>query len=164
MSQTILVEDCDAELDELFVRLAYIGQKQRRRPRKPDLRLFEEKLLGVPLQHDVTVDIPELGPLSAPYAYRNGALNLIRPEAFRVNAASAEARASDLAVKGHVLYKHSATTADPKKLIVVGGFDESIADDVKHRIAYILGEHDSRLVREEQLDEFADEVRREAHQ
>jgi len=162
--RTILVENCDAELEELYMRLAHVGARTRRRPRRPDLRrIFEEKLLGVPIQRDVTVEIPELGPMDVPYAYQNGALNLVRPEAFPLEPGSATERASDLAVKGHIIHKHSIAVGAPQKLIIVGGFDESAADEVKRRIAYVLQEHDARLVREDELDEFAEEVRREAH-
>ncbi|MFZ5890015.1 MAG: DUF3037 domain-containing protein [Myxococcota bacterium] len=165
LPRTILVENCDVELEELYLRLAHVDARTRRRPRKPDLRgVFERKLMGVPLRRDLTVEIPEIGSMEVPYAYQNGALNLIKPEAFPVDAGSAGDRASDLAVKGHLIHKHSIAIGSPQKLIVVGGFDESIADDVKRRIAYVLQEHDARLVREDELEDFAEEVRREAHQ
>ena len=164
LPRTILVENCEAELEELYMRLAHVDARTRRRPRKLDLRrIFEEKLAGVPLQHDLTVEIPELGTMEVPYAYQNGALNLIRPEAFPIDPGSAGDRASDLAVKGHLIHKHSVAAGHPQKLIVIGGFEESIEEDVKRRIAYVLQEHDARLVPEDQLDDFAEEVRREAH-
>src|SRR6187455_2612736 len=57
--RTILVDNCEAELEELYHRLVHVDARTRRRPRKPDLRrVFEEKLLGVPIQRDLTVDIP----------------------------------------------------------------------------------------------------------
>jgi len=162
--RTILVENAEADLEELFQRLVHVDPKQRRRPRKPDLRtVFEEKLLGVPLQRDLKVEVPEFGTMDVPYAYQNGALNLVRPEGFPVDPSSATDRASELAVKGHLIFKHSVDTDQPKKLIIVGGFDESIPDDVKRRIAFVLREHDARLVPEDQIDAFVDEVRREAH-
>src|SRR5260221_9191136 len=45
MPRTILVENAEAELEELFIRLAHVDARQRRRPRKPDLKkVFEDKL------------------------------------------------------------------------------------------------------------------------
>jgi hypothetical protein len=37
------------------------------------------------------------------------------------------------------------------------------AEETKRRIEYVLREHDARLVREDRIDAFVDEVRREAH-
>lgn len=162
--RVILVENAEAELEELFLRLVHVDARQRRRQPKPDLkRFFEPKLLGVPLLRDIQVDVPELGKLDVPYAYKNGALHLVRPEGFPLDRGSATDKASDLAVKGHLIYKHSANTEEPRQLIVVGGFDASIPEDVKHKIEFILSEHDTRLVREDRLDDFVEEVRREAH-
>jgi hypothetical protein len=45
----------------------------------------------------------------------------------------------------------------------VGGFDPAAPEELKRRIEFILSEHDARLVREEELDELVEEIRREAH-
>lgn len=162
--KVILVEDPRLELDELYQRLVHIEPIRRRRQQKPDLKtLFEPKLLGVPLQRDLTVEIPEFGKLEVPYAYQNGVLNLVRPEGFPIEEGSATAKANDLAVKGHLVYKHPGKQGKRQKLIVVGGFDESASEDLKRRIGYVLREHDARLVPEEEIDDFVEEVRREAH-
>jgi len=161
--RTILVEDAAAELDELFQRLVHVDPVRRRRQGKPDLKLFEQKLLGVPLLRDLHIDIPEVGTLDVPYAYKNGRLNLIRPEGFPIDETSATTKANDLAVKGHLIYKHPSESGEDRKLVIVGGFDASASDELKHRIDFVLREHDARLVQESDLDEFVDEVRRDAH-
>ncbi len=162
--RTILVENANAELEELFQRLAHVDARQRRRPPPPDLKkTFEDKLAGVALQRDLKIDVPQLGTIDVPYAYQNGVLNLVRPEGFPVNPASASEKASDLAVKGHIIFNQSKIGGAPKKLIIVGGFDPSMPEEVKSKIAYVLREHDARLVREDQIEAFVDEVRREAH-
>lgn len=162
--RVILVEDAAAELTELFQRLVHVDARHRRRQPKPDLKvLFEPKLIGRPLRRNLHVEIPEMGSLEIPYAYKNGRLNLIRPEGFPIDEKSATTRANDLAVKGHLIYKHPDENGEERKLIVVGGFDPSTPEALKHRIEFVLREHEARLVREEEIDAFAEEVRREAH-
>jgi hypothetical protein len=162
--KVILVENPRPELDELYQRLVHVEPQRRRRQPKPDLRTaFEQKLFGVPLIKDIEVEIPEYGKLEVPYAYQNGVLNLVRPEGFPIDEASATAKANDLAVKGHLIYRHPRDQGRRQKLIVVGGFDASAPEALKHRIDFVLKEHDARLVREDHIDEFVEEVRREAH-
>jgi hypothetical protein len=162
LPRVILVESESAEIGELYQRLVHVEPVRRRRRAAPDLAaVFEARLGGVPLIKDYKIDIPEYGTLKAPYAYKNGALNLIRPEAF--SESSAEDKGNDLAVKGHVLRRYSEVTGKPQRLIVVGGFDLSAPETLKRKIEFILKECDARLVREEQLDEFVEEIRREAH-
>lgn len=162
--KVILVEDPLSELDELYQRLVHMDPQRRRRQPKPDLRTaFEQKLLGVPLIKDIEVEIPEYGKLEVPYAYKNGVLNLIRPEGFPIGEASATTKANDLAVKGHLIYRHPRGQGPIQKLIVVGAFDASAPESLKRRIDFVLKEHDARLVREDHIDEFVEEVRREAH-
>jgi Protein of unknown function (DUF3037) len=162
--RVILAVDPKAELDELYQRLVHVDARHRRRQAKPDLKvLFEPKVFGSHLRRDLHVSIPEMGTLEIPYAYKNGRLNLIRPEGFPVDEKSATTRANDLAVKGHLIYKHPDENGEERKLIVVGGFDPSTPEALKRRIGYVLREHEARLVREEDIDAFAEEVRREAH-
>jgi hypothetical protein len=160
--KVIMVENATAEVDELYARLVHVDPIRRKRLAAPDLtKVFESRLTGVPLITDYKVEIPELGTWKVPYAYQNGALNLIRPEAFSANAA--EDKGNDLAVKGHIIRRHSDPTGKQQRLIVVGGFDPAAPESLKRRIEFILEECDTRLVREERLDEFVEEIRREAH-
>jgi hypothetical protein len=162
--RTIVVEDPQADLAELYQRLVHVDARHRRRQPKPDLnKVFDVKLSGVPLRRDLEVEVPKLGKLDIPYAYKNGRLNLIRPEGFPIDEGSAETKANDLAVKAHLLYTHPSAAGEEQKLIVVGGFDASASEELKQKIEFVLKQHDSRLVREEQLEQFADEVAREAH-
>ncbi len=161
--RVMLVVDPTAELEELYRRLVHVDARHRRRSVKPDLKvLFEPKVLDRPLRRNLQVSIPEMGTLDIPYAYKNGRLNLIRPEGFPLEEKAAKARANDLAVKGHLIYKHPENGED-RKLIIVGGFDPATPEALKHRIEYVLREHEARLVREDQIDAFAEEVRRDAH-
>ncbi len=160
--RVILVEDAVAETEELYRRFVHVDPVRRKRLQAPNLAaIFETRLTDVPLIKDFRVEIPEYGSLKVPYAYQNGALNLIRPEAF--SESSAEEKGNDLAVKGHIIRKRSDAAGSPQRLIVVGGFDPAAPEELKRRIEFILREHDARLVREEWLDEFVEEIRRDAH-
>jgi hypothetical protein len=162
--RVILVKDPTAELNELFQRLVYVEPRQRRRSAKVDLKsVFETKLVGVPLQRNLTVSIPEFGNFEIPYAYRNGRLNLIKPEGFPVDQHNAEDRANELAVTGHLLAKHPDEAGVERRLVVVGSFEASTSDALKHRIEFVLKEHEARFVPVDQIDSFVDEIRRDAH-
>lgn len=163
--RVILVENAQAELEELFQRLAHVGAKHRRRAHKPNLKeLFELPLMGVPLRRNLQVEIPELGKLDIPYAYKNGQLNLIRPEGFPVDEQAATSKASELAVKGHLIHRDPDEESGlHRQLIVVGGFDPTTSEALRRRVEFILGEHDGRLVQEDRINDFVDEVRRDAH-
>jgi hypothetical protein len=162
--RVILVEDPRAEIEDLYTRLVHVDAIQRNRVRQPDLKtLFEPKLKGVPLRKNVKVTVPVFGELTMPYAYQNGRLNLIRAEAFPHDEKSATSKATDLAVKGHLLHAHPEAPGMERQLIVVGGFDGSATDAFKGKMSLLLREHDARLVLEEQLDAFVEEVRRDAH-
>lgn len=163
--RVILVENAQAELEELFQRLAHVDAKHRRRTPKPDLgTLFEPKVLGIPMLRDIEVNIPELGTMDIPYAYKNGQLNLIRPEGFPVDEQAATTKANDLAVKGHLIHRYpDPKTGQAQQLIVIGGFDSDTTGAMKRKIAFLMEEHDARLVPEDQIDAFVEQVRREAH-
>ena len=139
--KVMLVENATAELEELFNRLVQVPPQIRRHQPKPNLKaVFEEKL----------------------YGYRNGVLNLVRPEGFPIDEKAATTKADELAVKGHLIHKLRDNTGKGQKLVVVGGFDASAPEALKRRIDYVLSEHDTRLIREERIAEFVEEVRREA--
>ncbi len=162
--RVILVEEPRAELEELYMRLVHVEGVRRTRVRRPDLKtLFEPKLKGVPLKKNVDVTIPFFGKMVIPYAYQNGVQNLIKAEAFPLDEKSATAKATELAATGHLLHRHSEVPGRERMLIVVGGFDASVSDDLKEKVSLLLKEHEARLVPEDELDAFVEEVRREAH-
>ncbi len=162
--RTLLAVAPEAELAELFQRLVFVDPRSRRRQAKPDLKTrFEAKLEGVELRRDVRVEVPNFGPMEVPYAFKNGVLNLVQPEGFSVDEGPAMTKAAQLAVRGRLIHRHPEAAGEPSRLIVVGGFDESASEQLKSRIASVLEEHDSRLVREDELDQLVAEVRRDAH-
>lgn len=159
----ILVEAPGEELVELYQRLVHVEPKHQRRDYRPNLRnIFEPSLMGVPLRKNIAVDIPELGKqMRVPYAYKNGSLNLVRAEGFPQDPTN---KINDLAVRGHLISKHKDADGTPMKLIVIGGFDPSVQESEKQRAEVVLWNHDTRLVQEQDVPEFVEEVRREAHE
>lgn len=162
--RVILVEEPQAEIDDLYTRLVHVDGVHRSRVRRPDLKtLFEPRLRGVPIRKNVEVNVPVFGKMVMPYAYQNGRLNLVKAEAFPHDEKAATMKATELAATGRLLYVHPEPSGKDRRLIVVGGFDGAASHDMKEKVSVLLREHDARLVLEEELDAFVAEVRRDAH-
>lgn len=163
-ARVILVDDPKAEVEELYTRLVHVDGVHRSRVRRPDLKtLFERKLKGVPLQKDVEVTVPVLGKIHIPYAYQNGKLNLVKAEAFPQDEKAATVKATELGATGRLIHANPEGPGKERRLIIVGGFDPGASEEVKQKVGLLLDELDARLVPEEQLDLFVEEVRRDAH-
>jgi Protein of unknown function (DUF3037) len=159
--RVLFTEDPKADLADMFQRLVHVDGHKRQRTAKPNLdEIFASKLIGVPLQKDVTLEVPGIGEVIVPYAYQNGVLNLITSEGF---AGSAEARirkVNELAVRGRLIHN---VKSKEHKLAVVAAFADDTTEEERQNAAFIFESHDSRLVRKEGADAFVDEVRRTAH-
>ncbi|HEY6728162.1 MAG TPA: DUF3037 domain-containing protein [Polyangiaceae bacterium] len=159
--KAILAESPQDDLEELYMSLVYVKPKHQRHDYKPKLRdIFEPSLTGVPLKKNIRIDVPDIGPLRIAYAYKNGLLNLVHPEGFPKDP---NAKVNDLAVKGNLIAKHPNHDGERMKLIVVGGFDPEVTTDDRTRASNILREHNTRLVLEEEVPAFIEEVKKEAH-
>ena len=123
-----LVEDGAAELDDLYQKVVHVEAKpHRRRQRKPNLKvLFEPKVGDLPqLRRDLHVEVPQMGTLNVPYAYKNGRLNLSHPEGFPVEEKAANNKANDLTAStsssGNRMLDSSerkTSTPSPRKSVV----------------------------------------------
>jgi hypothetical protein len=111
------------------------------------------------------VRVPVIGrEFRAPYSYRNGVLNLVKPQEFPANEASATATAMKLAVEGDLLWKHGQDTGERAKLIVVPAFAPSRdVSDLPHRILRLFENYEIRTVALDGIESFAEEVRQTAH-
>ena len=98
--------------------------------------------------------------LTAPYAWLNGHVNLVKP--LHVNS-KALSQAMDLALEGDLLHRHAAEMAEPAELVVAVGraaaSDEEIAEVVKR----LLGDYGVPVYDESRLDELERKVAQEAH-
>ena len=149
--------------DRLFAELVKQPEASRReRVRAPDLdESLAPLLIGVPFERNLKVKIPVLDrEVSAPIAYRNGALNYVRSMGFSSLADTALHSAERFGVEGLLLRKHALDDGTPQRLVVVAAYGD---DGVRPKIEGMLGECGVDCVGEEHVDELADKIRREAH-
>lgn len=100
--------------------------------------------------------------LEIPYAYKNGAVNLIKPHVFSATR-RAETQAATLAINGDLIQRHSID-GEQQKLIVVSTQEAAEqAREIDEHIVPLFKEYDVRLIRPVDADAFAIEVERTAH-
>ncbi len=148
--------DPEADLERLFNSLVGGRQYRQREPLLPELdRALRSPELRRRVLLNEPVDLPVLGRrITVPYAWRNGTLNLIRPERFTETQQAALNRAERLVLEGHLLQRH----ARDKRMIVVARFSPSLNGSAK-RICGLFNEYQVRLVPEAQIPKLVQEVR-----
>ena len=96
--------------------------------------------------------------LDIPYAYRNGVLNLVKPQLFSAGKTS-ENRAFQLAAEGELLQKHPDD--GERRLIVVAGLGST--PDAQNYAARLLSDFSVKFVSLEDADAFSEQVERDVH-
>lgn len=139
----------------------------RSKPVAHELRLaLVARGLESKLRTDVTVRVPALNSdLKAPYAYKNGRLNLIEPANFAVPSGDRTMEvASWLAIAGQSITASSKASPEEKHLIVIGRLNSERSED-GHRIAELLHSHevDFYPMSEDGFDALARRIEAEAH-
>jgi hypothetical protein len=128
------------ELNEVFYRLQL------------DNRIWHPGVIPVPVYRRK---------LEIPYAYRNGAVNLMKPHVFPANK-RAESQAAELAINGDLIQRH--LTNEPHKLIVISTQETpEQAREINEHVEPLFREYKVRLVRSHDVADFAAEVERSAH-
>ncbi|MHB1036394.1 MAG: DUF3037 domain-containing protein [Pirellulales bacterium] len=163
----IKVVDPAEEILGLFEEL--VGGRPARQSEQPTVRALEDLFRRLheanraSLRLDVT--IPIVGRhLRVPYAYRNGALNLVKPQLFHEPENQAIDSAMRLAIEGDLLQKHRLDSEEATRLIVVSSFNrDSHGQEMKDRVTHILRAYEVRNVTEDQVPAFVAQVEREAH-
>ncbi len=163
----IKVFNPEADLDALFKEL--VGGRVKKEVHVPEIpqldQAFRSSSFVNRVQFDQQVEIPVLGrEIHVPYAYRNGALNLIKPQQFPKTEGNVKETAMRLAIEGDLLSRHAAEDGTKRKLIVVSVTAQSGDGEREDWIRRILKEYHTRLVVPSQLEEFVQEVNREAHE
>jgi hypothetical protein len=162
----VKVEDPETDLDALFQEL--VGGRSRHRREEPEIPALDQAFRRPALQARVVfnplVVVPVVGrALKVPYAFRNGVLNLVKPQRFVSEDKRATGTAMQLAIEGDLLYTHSEA-GEQRKLIVVSAFpDAESVRDLRARVDNVLGKYNVRVVHEDQIEEFAAEVEHETH-
>jgi hypothetical protein len=155
------------ELDDLFRELVGNERRQRRsKPVVPELEAVFQRLLqeGRAVM-DYSAKVPVVGKtVRVPYAYRNGAVNLVKPEKFSDVESVATDTAMKLAIEGDLLQRYGKDQEGEKKLIVVPTFGgEKPNPDVENRVVRVLKEYQVKTVVPADLLQFVAEVEKEAH-
>jgi hypothetical protein len=95
--------------------------------------------------------------LEIPYAYRNGAVNFVKPHVFPANK-HAETQAASLAVNGDLINRHPVD-GENCQLIVVSTYETSDQrKEITEHVEPLFQEYGVRLIRPESVDAFAKEV------
>jgi hypothetical protein len=97
----------------------------------------------------------------APYAYQNGAYNLIEPVRLNGDASNALAQASESAVKGQWLRQHSKNSGQLKQLVVVGDFS-STDNSFRSAVSQMMKEHSVRLYDLAEVGPLVEDIRKNA--
>lgn len=163
----VTVEDAAATLDELFTdameETTTGATRQRRRPIVPEAisRAFEALRARNDLIEPGNVLVPGLkSTLRVPYAFRNGKLNLVKPENLD-DAESAEKKLGLLGFKGRLLFTHPE--GDQQRQLVILSAGRSPDAEAEQRYKDTLRSCDVRFVPAAEADAFAEEVERTAH-
>lgn len=158
---------------------------------RPDLdRLFDELVGGRPRPaHGATEPIPELEALlqapslagriwsgelvkvpvlgttlRADYAYRNGAVNLIKPKRFSEDESGAKRAAAQLALEGDLLRKHAAELDEEYRLIVVSaGQPAAGRSRSEQAIAPLFAEYGVPFFPRSEVPQLVERIESEAH-
>jgi hypothetical protein len=162
----VKVEDAQSELDRLFHEL--VGGRvaaDRARQRLPELeRELRPLIEDGRVQRNSRVTVPVLGTtIKAAYVYRNGIVNLIKPQAFPADDEGIKRRAGQLAIQGDLLWKHP-TEGEQHRLVVVSASPLERAGETDEKaVMPLFAEYNVKFVPRSEVASFAQEVRRSAH-
>lgn len=156
--------DPQTDLQSLFVELVG-GRILQPRPRLgfPELEIaFHRPELAGKIEFEKEVEIPTLRNIvTVPYAYTNGALNLIRTCGFAGSREDAFKRAEIIALQGHLFRKHSQSKPIKMELVVVSRFAPTL-EDVRPQIASLFDDVEVKHFPDSRLDELIAKVQTEA--
>ncbi len=167
--RSVRVENPESDLAELFSELVGEEAKPGIEPSvSPTLPVLDETFRRLLPSERVQIDPPAFEvpvyeqKITAKYTYQNGALNLVKPEAFPTDESKAARRALLLAAEGDLIVRHCKEPGEEARLIVVSAnAGDEAADRIEVRVARLFGEYKVRFVRRSEVDGFAREVERD---
>jgi hypothetical protein len=163
----VKVFDPCADIERLFGEL--VGGTPRRKRSKPVIpeldSLFRRLEQEGRARGEWEIVVPKLGrPITVPYAYRNGAWNLVKPYAFSSQEDPALRSAERLAIEGDLLARFGADEGGAKQLVVVTSFGpEAVSARLESRVRDVLNLYHVKTVTEGEIQQFAAQVDHEAH-
>jgi hypothetical protein len=167
------VVDPEADLEALYNELVGGEPQKRERRGEPEVKTRLDEIFQRPSLKDRIVVKPQVTVpvldrrFPVPYAYQNGAFNLVRPEVFVSDENNALGKAEKLMAEAAMIQRHTERTDNPQRVIVIPEvLDADPAKDttgLEAKIEALFREFAIRVVKPEELDAFAQEVEREAH-
>lgn len=159
-------ENPEKELNDLYKELIGERSVSKRKVLFPELDSKFRTQLSDRLRFDQNIPIPGYNrTIEIPYAYQNGRYNLIYPHEFGILGLDTGFR---LVTEGQLINKKRIQidgNPTEAKLIILPKIDEkvSVPADMRSSLKGLFDEFQIRSVWEEQLDEFAGEVEKQAH-
>ncbi len=113
---------------------------------------------------DLKVEIPVAGiSVAVPYAYRNGAVNYVKPHHFPSAEVPAVNAAMRLAMEGDLLQRYAPGNGQSARFIVVSAFDDRVDSNLACRVDKLLEVYGVENIERDQLEEFIQRIMQEAH-
>jgi len=164
-ARSIKVDDPVSTLDRLFGELVggAVRTRRDRRFREVD-EIFGRPGLQALVHRPEPVIVPVVNRrLTAPYAFRNGHLNLIRPERFLDHPGGTTGAAMRLAMEGDLLNKYPLVGGIYAHLIIVPFFPAESQQSDRDPVLRLFNEYRVRTVDPPELEDLAAEIQRTAH-
>ncbi len=165
-----VLDDFDADFERLFSKLveeqssAELAEASPAEVLPPALgEVFYRLQQTHKLWKPGTITVPKSRRrLEVPYAYKNGAVNLVLPKTFS-ETRRAETQAETLAISGDLIQKYPVD-GEKQKLIVVSTQETAKqAKEIDNHIEPLFREYGVRLIRPQAAEAFAQEVEASAH-
>ncbi len=164
------IVDIDADFERLFselvdvrttASLAVESPAEVLPPRLSEVfyKLQQERKIWRPGQ--ITVPVFK-SKLDIPYAYKNGVVNLIKPQVFSATK-QAETQAAKLAVNGDLIQREPIDGECHKLIIVSTQETQEQTKEIDEHIEPLFKAFGVRLIRPADADAFANEVEQNAH-
>ena len=155
----VMVEsDPKVTLEALFDEL--VGKSRARRQSQRATSIFRQRLLNAGVldlvdQSPAPVDLPEGFTIKVPFAYQNGAYNLIDPIRLEGSPEEALKNASSRAVEGRWLWRHSNGA---KRLVVVGDLSRQ-PEKFASSLHEVMRENDVGFYELDDIEPLVDDIR-----
>ena len=164
------VHDVYEELMRLFERLVAsdLSTEHRRDPLELLPTVLSDTFLKLSKSERIwrpgRVEVPLIGrDVDVPFAYQNGAVNLIKPQIFR-NDRYTKRKAGDLAFSGDLIQKYEGDDGHARRFVVVSTMEsEESRQLISDHVAPLFKHYQIRLIRPAEAERFAAEVEKEAH-
>lgn len=165
--RAIKINEPGRELESLYVELVQDNIVRRKKSNSiiPEIdRYFHHSSLTGRIRYNQKVVIPVVRrEIKIPYAFQNGALNLITPQKFNMDSQGFQ-KALSLACEGDLLQKHQSIDGYQYKFIIIPVVDTTLGHDVsEEQIENVFKHYSIRIVKPAQLPSFIKEVEEIAH-